>query len=171
MRFTFASIITFSLGAVVVLVILDKGGALRTPRPAMHAPAPVAATAPATAPAPAQAPAPAATAAAPTAPAAAPGVRVASVGEAPEETPDILPEGEHRDMVFYRCTACHSAQVVSRQGMSRSLWEESLAVMIEKHGMAEPTPEDREQILDYLTAAFPPAAPSGRPGFVNPFAN
>ena len=41
----------------------------------------------------------------------------------------------------------------------------------QRHNMPEIDPADRVGILDYLTKAFPPKAPTdGRPGWRNPFA-
>jgi len=171
---TLTRLIVIILSVVIALVIADKlgikhfrhvpppgsaGGA--QPHAAAPAPAGVVVAAPASPSAPA-APAPAETA-----------TVSAPIHEAPAETPEVLPDGEHREMVFYRCTACHNSYVVRRQGMARSLWDETISMMVSKHGMPEPDAEERKQILDYLAAALPPVAPAaaGRPGFVNPFAN
>jgi hypothetical protein len=82
------------------------------------------------------------------------------------QKPEDLPAGHGRDEVFYLCSACHSFQLVSRQGMSRSLWDDTLRLMVEKHGMPEPSQEERAVILDYLASAYPP--PKKR-GWQNPF--
>ena len=42
------------------------------------------------------------------------------------EKPEDLPPGNGRDEAFYWCSACHSFNLVSRQGMSRSLWADTL---------------------------------------------
>lgn len=87
------------------------------------------------------------------------------------EGPEDLPEGMGRDETYYACIACHSFQVVVRQGMSRSLWDDTLTLMVERHGMMELEPDERELILDYLSEHFP--AGSGttpRRGWTNPFA-
>lgn len=84
------------------------------------------------------------------------------------DEPEDLPEGEGREEVFYLCSACHGFNLVARQGMSRALWDDTLTLMVERHGMAPPDPEDREAILGYLEAAYPP--PQSR-GWTNPFAN
>jgi hypothetical protein len=72
------------------------------------------------------------------------------------EDPSVFPAGEHRDEVFWYCTACHSSRLVSNQAMSRERWDESLTWMTERHGMGELEGEMREAFLDYLTAAFGP---------------
>jgi hypothetical protein len=83
------------------------------------------------------------------------------------EAPEDLPEGEGRDDAFYQCSACHGFNLVTRQGMSRALWEDTWDLMIERHGMADPGPETREIILTYLAETFPPPAEPG--GWKNPF--
>jgi hypothetical protein len=82
------------------------------------------------------------------------------------ETPEDLPPGNGRDEAFYWCSACHSFTLVSRQGMSRQLWDSTLTLMVEKHGMVEPTAGERALLLDYLSSVYPPAR---KGGWQNPF--
>ncbi len=65
-----------------------------------------------------------------------------------------LPAGKGRAEVFYTCNACHSLMIVQQQGMSRDRWEETLEWMIEEQGMTEPSDEDWDTILDYLSTRF-----------------
>ncbi len=95
----------------------------------------------------------------------------AAAPAAPTETPEVLPEGAAREATFYRCTACHSTAIITRQGLSRERWDVLMDWMTEKHGMPVLEGEERTQIVDYLAEAFPPRAQRGRPGFTNPFAN
>lgn len=101
-----------------------------------------------------------------TPPAAAPAATIPPVGEH-GDTVESLPEGPGRDETFYTCAACHGILIIKQQGMSRDLWDASIEVMIEKHGMAKPGDADRAKILDYLIAQFPPR--TQRPGRANPF--
>jgi len=113
-------------------------------------------------------PAPSITArpAAPPATAAAPAVAGRPpIGEH-GDTIESLPEGPGREETFYACAACHGLAIVKQQGMSRIQWDASIDWMIERHGMAEPDEAERNTILDYLTAQFPPRA---RRGADNPF--
>jgi hypothetical protein len=87
------------------------------------------------------------------------------------ETPAALPAGPGRDETFYLCTACHGSAIVTRQGLSRSAWDDVLTLMVERHGMAEPVGEERRIILDYLAGAFPARAQGPAGGWRNPFAN
>ena len=87
------------------------------------------------------------------------------------DDPEDLPEGPGREESFYSCVACHSFQVVVRQGMSRGMWDDTLTLMVERHGMWELEEEERELILDYLSTHFPASSETGtRRGWTNPFA-
>ena len=82
------------------------------------------------------------------------------------ENPEDFPPGPGRDDTFYTCTACHGFKLVAQQGMSRRLWEESLQLMYDKYKMPPLPPKEREIVLNYLEATFPPRAPAG---WQNPF--
>lgn len=94
------------------------------------------------------------------------------------EEPSALPDGPHRDEVFYFCTACHSARIVRNQQMSRERWDETLTWMTDRHGMAPLEGADRQRFLDYLATALgeSEAGPTGARPFAtqpqrrNPFA-
>lgn len=86
------------------------------------------------------------------------------------ENPEEFPAGPGRDDTFYACTACHNFRLVAAQGMTRRQWEESLQWMYDKHKMPVLPPKEREIVLNYLEATFPPRAPVNRGGWQNPFA-
>lgn len=87
------------------------------------------------------------------------------------DDPEDLPEGPGREETFYNCIACHSFQVVVRQGMSRPMWDDTLTLMVERHGMWELDKDERQLILDYLSEQYPPTVGTGTSrGWVNPFA-
>jgi hypothetical protein len=85
-----------------------------------------------------------------------------------EEIPEQFPAGAGRDEAFYACTACHNFQLVAAQGLNRRQWDESLTWMTRRHNMPPLEGKERETVLDYLEAAFPPRAPP-RGGWQNPF--
>jgi hypothetical protein len=86
------------------------------------------------------------------------------------DSPEALPEGPGREESFYTCVACHSFQVVVRQGMSRAMWDDTLNLMVERHGMPELDGDQRALILDYLSKNFPKTtSTSGQGGWKNPF--
>lgn len=84
------------------------------------------------------------------------------------EDVESLPAGTGREETFYGCTACHAFKLVSAQGMSRTQWDDTIQLMIDRHKMAEPAADDRKAMLDYLEKNYPPRAPRG--GWRNPFA-
>jgi hypothetical protein len=86
-----------------------------------------------------------------------------------DEKPEDFPAGPGRDDTFYACTACHNFKLIAQQGMTRRQWEDSLQWMTDRHNMAPLPPKDREIVLNYLEATFPPRAPAGRGGWQNPF--
>ena len=87
-----------------------------------------------------------------------------------EESPEEFAPGAGRDETFYACTACHGFRLVAQQGMTRGQWEDSINLMVRRHNMPPLDDKDREVVLNYLEAAYPPRAPTGRGGWVNPFA-
>jgi hypothetical protein len=88
-----------------------------------------------------------------------------------DENPEDFPAGPGRDDTFYTCTACHGFKLIAQQGMTRRQWEDSLQLMVDKHGMLALPDKDRKLVLDYLETAFAPRAPAaGRGGWQNPFA-
>jgi mono/diheme cytochrome c family protein len=87
-----------------------------------------------------------------------------------DESPEEFAAGKGRDETFYACTACHGFKLVAQQGLSRAQWDDSINLMIRRHNMPALDDKDREVVLNYLEAAYPPRAPAGRAGWVNPFA-
>ncbi|QWG12558.1 hypothetical protein KMZ29_23110 [Bradyrhizobium sediminis] len=88
-----------------------------------------------------------------------------------DESPEEFAEGSGRDQTFYTCTACHGFKLVAQQGMTRAQWDDSISLMIRRHNMPALDDKDRDAVLGYLEAAYPPRAPAaGRGGWQNPFA-
>lgn len=52
------------------------------------------------------------------------------------DVPENLPEGPNREEIFWFCTACHSSELIRRQGLARDRWDELLTWMTDRHGMA-----------------------------------
>jgi hypothetical protein len=84
-----------------------------------------------------------------------------------DEAPEQYPAHPNRDDTFYFCTACHSFKIIAQQGMSRERWNDTIDYMVERHKMVDPPGEQREQMLDYLSTAFPERRAPG--GWKNPF--
>jgi len=134
-------VVVIALTAVFVLVAMDRTGELRGPQPAYAPPPRTAAAA----------------------------VVDLDKGKPPphNDTVDDLPAGKGRDTTFYACTACHGVALIKAQGLTRDLWDSSIELMIERHRMPPPKPEERAEVLDYLAEQFPPRR-KGR-GADNPF--
>ena len=88
-----------------------------------------------------------------------------------DENPEDFPPGAGRDDTFYACTACHGFKLVAQQGMNRRQWDDSLNWMTEKHNMPKLEGKERDTVLNYLEATFPPRAPATGGGWQNPFLN
>ena len=80
----------------------------------------------------------------------------ATLAVADDETPESFPEGPGREETFYFCAACHGGAIIKQQGLTRERWSDVFDVMTEKHGMPVLEGDERKQMLDYLTQAFPP---------------
>ena len=87
-----------------------------------------------------------------------------------DESPEEFPAGPGRDETFYTCTACHNFKLVAQQGMNRRQWDETIDWMTEKQNMPKLEGKERETVLNYLEATYPPTAPAGG-GWQNPFVN
>ena len=63
----------------------------------------------------------------------------------------FLPPGEGIELVVKNCTACHSADIILQNYMSRKGWDEQILLMQKEQGMKSLNKEDRKVILDYLS--------------------
>jgi hypothetical protein len=54
--------------------------------------------------------------------------------------------------------------------MSRRQWEESIALMVDRHNMPPLPAKELKIVLDYLETTYPPRAPAAGRGWQNPFA-
>jgi virginiamycin B lyase len=66
-----------------------------------------------------------------------------------------LPDGAGKELVEAVCTACHETNQITRSsGYTRDGWQELTGTMIDLSG----SPEERDTIVQYLAAHFPPNA-------------
>ena len=144
MRLTMTHVVVVTLATTFLLVAADRSGALHREVYVPPAPKPLAAVA--------------------ATPAFDP-----DKGKPPphNDTVDDLPPGPHRDVTFYTCTACHGVALIKAQGLTRDLWDSTIDLMLQRHRMPPIKPAERNEILDYLAATFPPRR-QGR-GSDNPF--
>lgn len=70
----------------------------------------------------------------------------------PPSTSTPLVEGEGRDIVLKKCTACHDLERVPARRRDRGGWEELVDNMRSRG--AEMTAEEQEAIVAYLTAHY-----------------
>jgi hypothetical protein len=92
------------------------------------------------------------------------GLGLAQPLAAQDDAYDGLPPGEGQDLVYGTCTPCHSARLITQQGMTRERWDSTLTWMVESQGMPELPDDMRDDILDYLAEHFPADKRGGQPG-------
>jgi cytochrome c5 len=63
-----------------------------------------------------------------------------------------LPQGPGRDVVAKRCIACHEADLITQQRLSREGWGRSVDKMIRWGATVEAA--ERDQMLNYLSVHF-----------------
>ncbi len=73
------------------------------------------------------------------------------------QSPD-LPQSEVKDKVVKACTACHNADIIIQQRLSKGAWGKELDKMT-KWGAAVQA-ADRDAIVDYLSVNFSPEKPA-----------
>lgn len=66
-----------------------------------------------------------------------------------------FPPGEGRDLTLRVCSQCHSADTAADQELDAAGWQDLVNQMVETG--AEMTPQEYDQIVRYLSKAFPPA--------------
>ena len=82
----------------------------------------------------------------------------ASLAATPQDKADDehpkFPAGEGRDLTIKVCSTCHEAEVLAEQALDEEGWKNMVSQMA---GMgAQASEEQLDQIVKYLTKAFPP---------------
>lgn len=70
-----------------------------------------------------------------------------------------LPDGPEKGAVVAVCTVCHDASEITTRQMPAEKWDNMISKMVDLG--AAPTPEQRVQILAYLTRNYTPGATPG----------
>ena len=83
----------------------------------------------------------------------------AALAAAPAAAANDLPAGPGSDLVEGACAACHSLAIVTQQRLSRAVWDDVLAWMVEEQGMPALEADERALVLDYLAEHFAPDTP------------
>lgn len=65
-----------------------------------------------------------------------------------------FPAGDGRDVTLRVCSQCHSPDSAADQQLDAAGWQNLVTQMVETG--AEMTPQEFDQIVRYLTKAFPP---------------
>ena len=76
-----------------------------------------------------------------------------------EEAAGPLPEGEGRQLVQTRCSACHTLDWVTRTRFDKKSWDamiEDMQGQIKQRGLRMLTEEEEKTISSYLAAHYPP---------------
>ena len=66
-----------------------------------------------------------------------------------------LPDGPGRDVMIKVCSQCHSPDVAANQELDKAGWKDLVDQMASKGATA--TDAEFDQIVTYLSAAFPPS--------------
>ena len=76
--------------------------------------------------------------------------------EGPAPNPEFgdLPDAPGAEETFYQCTACHSTAIIRQQSVTDARWDDLWTWMVEKQGMFDPEPAEKEVILTYLKTHF-----------------
>jgi competence protein ComEA len=82
-----------------------------------------------------------------------------AAAQAPPAGPNVppgalLPPGDNRDVVMRVCSKCHAPDIVASQDLDAEGWKE-LVNQMASNG-ANGTDAEFDQIVAYLTKAFPP---------------
>ena len=75
-------------------------------------------------------------------------------GPAPNAEFGNLPDAPGAEETYYQCTACHSTAIILQQRVTDARWDDLWQWMVEKQGMFDPEPAEKEVILTYLKAHF-----------------
>ena len=74
----------------------------------------------------------------------------------------LLADDDGWELVYAHCSACHSLRLVTAQRGDRDTWLRLIRWMQETQNLWQFEPTVEAQILDYLTANYPPRQTSRR---------
>ncbi|HXY16292.1 MAG TPA: hypothetical protein VEI26_17510 [Terriglobales bacterium] len=75
----------------------------------------------------------------------------------PSSSEEQLPAGAAKAQAESACLGCHEARIILQQRLTKAAWTKEVDKMI-KWG-AEVDPNDRDSLIDYLSANFAPETP------------
>ena len=75
-----------------------------------------------------------------------------------------LPPGPMQAKTHTACTACHDNRIITQQRLSKDAWAREVDKMVRWGTIMDP--KDRDPMIDYLSANFPPDKPADPPAKV-----
>src|SRR5258707_7354837 len=75
-----------------------------------------------------------------------------------------LPPGPMQAKTHTACTACHDNRIITQQRLSKEAWAKEMDKMVRWGTIMDP--KDRDPMIDYLSANFPPDRPADPPAKV-----
>jgi hypothetical protein len=75
-----------------------------------------------------------------------------------------LPPGPMQGLVRDACTVCHDAGIITQQRLTKEAWTREVDKMVRWGTQLDPP--DRQAVIDYLSASFPPDKPAETPARV-----
>jgi hypothetical protein len=85
-------------------------------------------------------------------------LNAALAGQSSSASSSPLPAGAMHEKAAEACSTCHEARIIVQQRLSKAAWTKEVDKMI-KWG-AEVDPNDRDALIDYLSANFGPDQPA-----------
>lgn len=80
---------------------------------------------------------------------------------AADQSNESLPAGAMQAKATTACMECHEARIVLQQRLSKAAWTKEVDKMIKWGALVEPN--DRDALIDYLSANFGPDKPPYEP--------
>lgn len=71
---------------------------------------------------------------------------------------DDLPPGSMRAKARTACMECHESRIILQQRLNKGAWTKEVDKMIKWGAVVDP--KDRDALIDYLSASFPPEKPA-----------
>ena len=80
-------------------------------------------------------------------------ILLATLSYAQTSSPSELPEGPMQAKAVTACTECHEARIIVQQRLSKAAWTKEVDKMTKWGAVVEP--QDRDALIEYLSASFP----------------
>src|SRR5712691_7210001 len=81
-----------------------------------------------------------------------------SLAYAQSASPSELPDGSMQAKATTACTECHEARIIVQQRLTKAAWTKEVDKMFKWGAVVDP--QDRDGLIDYLSANFPVDKPA-----------